>query len=406
MSHLATAKPEDVGFSAERLGRIDGWLKSQVTSGRLAGLSVMIARQGKVAYFKCEGQRDQARGLPMEADTIVRIYSMTKPVTSVAAMMLFEEGKFLLDDPLSKYLPEFAGQRVMGAGGFGAGGMAPAERDITVHDLFTHTSGLTYHFMMATPVDALYREHKIDFQVHEGTLAELVTKAAKLPLLAQPGKAWNYSISTDVLGRLVEVISGQPFEVFVRERILKPLGMVDTDFHVHEGKADRFAACYVRMPDGTRQLLDDSVKSRFLKPPTAPSGGGGLVSTAADYMRFCQMLLNKGTLGGVRLLGRKTVEYMTSNHLGGDMASLGMPRFAETNYNGVGFGLGFSVVLDPAKAEVLSSPGEYAWGGMASTAFWCDPVEDIAVVMLTQLIPSSAYPIRRELRTLVNQALI
>ncbi|NOU08353.1 MAG: serine hydrolase, partial [Hyphomicrobiaceae bacterium] len=193
---------------------------------------------------------------------------------------------------------------------------------------------------------------------------------------------------------------------FVRERILKPLKMVDTDFYVHEGKRERFASCYVRASDGSRQLLDDGQSSPFLKPPKAPSGGGGLVSTAGDYMRFCQMLLNKGTLDGVRLLGRKTVSFMTRNHLGGDLASLGTPRFAETNYNGIGFGLGFSVVLDPAKAEILASVGEYGWGGMASTAFWCDPEEEIAVVMLTQLIPSSAYPIRRELRTLVYQALV
>ena len=406
MTTNQTARPADLGFSVDRLARIDRWMDQQVASGKLAGLSVAIQRRGQPVFFKATGLRDEERRLPFEADTVVRIYSMTKPVTSVAAMMLFEEGRFLLDDPLSKYLPEFANQRVMGAGGFGFGGAVPAERDISVHDLFVHTSGLTYGFMMATQVDALYREKGIDFQTSEDTLAELVTKAAKLPLLAQPGKAWNYSISTDVLGRLVEVISGQPFDVFVRERILKPLKMHDTDFHVHAGKASRFASCYVKPPEKARVLFDDAQKSRFLQPGKLPSGGGGLVSTASDYMRFAQMLLNKGELDGARILGRKTVEYMTRNHLPGDLASMGTPRFAETNYNGIGFGLGFSIVLDPARAEVMGSAGEYAWGGLASTAFWCDPEEDLAVVFLTQLIPSSAYPLRRELRSLVYQALV
>ena len=400
------AEPEALGLSSNRLGRIDRWMADLVSDGRLAGLSVAVQRRGQLAYFKSHGLMNEARNKPFAADTIVRIYSMTKPVTSVAAMMLFEEARFLLDDPVSKFLPTFANQRVMPAGGFGAGGTVPAERDITMRDLFTHTSGLTYGFMMATPVDALYRQHGVDFQNSDLTLAEVVDKAARLPLLAQPGKAWNYSISTDVLGRVVEVISGQPFDEFVRERILKPLKMVDTDFHVHPGKEARFASCYLKEPGKPRALIDDAATSPFLKPGRLPSGGGGLVGTSADYLRFCQMLLNRGELDDVRVLGRKTVEYMTRNHLGGDLASLGTPRFAENSYHGIGFGLGFSVVLDPAKAEVMASVGEYAWGGLASTAFWCDPQEELAVVLLTQLIPSATYPIRRELRSLVYQALV
>jgi CubicO group peptidase (beta-lactamase class C family) len=260
--------------------------------------------------------------------------------------------------------------------------------------------------MQATPVDALYREKGIDFQAGEGTLAQIVDKAAALPLIAQPGTRWNYSISTDVVGRLVEVISGQPFERFMAERILAPLGMRDTAFHVPADKVERFAACYVRGPDDRPALMDDPLKSRFLAAPQAPSGGGGLVSTTADYLQFCRLMLGKGALGELRLIGRKTAQYMTMNHLPGDLASMGTPRFAETPYTGVGFGLGFSVVIDPAKSCTLSSTGEYAWGGMASTGFWCDPVEDLAVIVMTQLVPSSAWPIRRELRVLVNQAIV
>jgi CubicO group peptidase (beta-lactamase class C family) len=232
----------------------------------------------------------------------------------------------------------------------------------------------------------------------------VVDKLAKLPLLAQPGAEWNYSNATDVLGHLVAVISGQSFSTFLSERVLTPLGMTDTAFSVAGEKLPRFAACYARGADGTAQLVDDPHTSRYLKPGKLPSGGGGLVSTTGDYLRFCQFMLNGGTLDGARLLGRKTVALMTSNHLRGDMADMGQPRFSESNYSGIGFGLGFSVTLDPAKAQILGSPGEYAWGGAASTAFWIDPVEDMAVVLLTQLLPSSAWPVRRELRVLTYAA--
>ena len=227
-----------------------------------------------------------------------------------------------------------------------------------------------------------------------------------MPLIAQPGTEWNYSVSSDVLGHLVAVISGRPFDEFLRERVMRPLEMVDTDFFVPPDKVNRFAANYERGPDGRPRLIEDPEASRFLQPPKAPSGGGGLVGTGRDYMRFCLMLLNRGACGSTRLLGRKTVELMTTNHLNGDMAAMGQPRFAESNYHGIGFGLGFSVMLDPAKAQIVGSRGEYAWGGMASTAFWVDPQEDLAVVMMTQLTPSSTYPIRRELRVLAYQAIL
>ena len=391
------------GLSAERLGRIDGWMQRWVDSGRLAGLSVLVSRRGQVAYERCYGLADRERGTPMATDTIVRIYSMTKPLTSVALMMLYEEGRFQLDDPIHAVLPYFAETRV-----WAGEGRDPVKlvRPITYRDLLTHTSGLTYGFINATPIDAMYREQGVDFQTADATLGEVVQKAATMPLLAQPGAAWNYSIATDVIGHLVAEISGVPFAEFLHDRVIAPLGMLDTAFTVAPANVARFAANYARGEDGTATLLDDPATSRFIMPGKIASGGGGLTGTARDYMRFCHMMLNKGALDGERLLGRKTVELMTSNHLGGDMAAMGMPRFSESKYDGVGFGLGFSIMLDPAKAEILGTPGEFAWGGAASTAFWVDPVEDMAVVLLTQLTPSSTYPIRRELRVLTYAAVV
>ncbi|MEJ1978244.1 MAG: serine hydrolase domain-containing protein [Acetobacteraceae bacterium] len=398
------AKPEDVGLSSARLKRVETWAQRLVDNGKLAGLSTMVARRGRVVHHACFGLSDLARGTPMAPDTIVRIYSMTKPLTSAAIMMLYEEGRFQLDDPITRFLPCFADMRVFAGGARGKIDTVPAARDITFRDLLTHTSGLTYGFMESTLVDAQYREHGVDFQAEGATLAEVVERVAALPLLAQPGTEWNYSVATDVLGHLVAVVSGQSFDSFLQERVIGPLGMTDTSFHVPPEKLPRFAANYVRGGDGSLALLDDPATSRYGAPRTLCSGGGGLVSTAADYMRFCQMMLNKGELDGVRLLGRKTVELMTANHLGGDMADMGQPRFSESSYAGVGFGLGFSVMIDPAKAQILGTPGEYAWGGAASTAFWVDPAEEMAVILLTQLMPSSTYPIRRELRVLTYQA--
>jgi CubicO group peptidase (beta-lactamase class C family) len=405
MHRFPHARPEDVGLSGEKLAQVDRWMDRLVADGKLPGLSVTVTRRGRVAYTRCTGQSDLARGTPMAADTLVRIYSMTKPLTSVAIMMLYEEGRFQLDDPISRFLPYFANQRVFAGGNRGKMDTVPAARDITFRDLLTHTSGLTYGFMQATLVDAAYRDNGVDFQTADATLGEVVERAAAVPLLAQPGAEWNYSIATDVLGHLVAVISGQSFDSFLQERVIGPLGMTDTSFVVPPEKLSRFAANYVPGADGLA-LLDDPATSRFLLPGKICSGGGGLVSTVGDYLRFCQMMLNKGALEGARLLGRKTVELMTSNHLRGDMAAMGQPRFSESSYEGVGFGLGFSVMLDPARAQVLGTAGEYAWGGAASTAFWIDPAEEMSVVLLTQLTPSSTYPIRRELRVLTYQAII
>ena len=400
------AKPEDVGLSSERLARVTAWAQRWVDEGKLPGLTTMVARHGKVVHFDVCGMADVKREVRLAPDTIFRFYSMTKPLTSTAIMMLYEEGRFQLDDPIARFLPCFKDMRVYVGGMRGKLETVPAERDITFRDLLTHTSGLTYGFMEATPVDAQYRDRGVDFQTSDKTLGEVVEIAADIPLIAQPGAEWNYSIATDVLGHLVAVISGQPFDEFLREHVTGPLGMVDTAFHVPPDKIARFAANYTSTADGRLMLIDDPQKSIFGSKREICSGGGGLVSTAGDYMRFCQMMLNRGELGGVRLLGRKTVALMTSNHLRGDMAAMGQPRFSESSYAGIGFGLGFSVTLDPAQAQILGSAGEYAWGGAASTAFWIDPVEDMAVIMLTQLMPSSTYPIRRELRVLTYQAVV
>jgi CubicO group peptidase (beta-lactamase class C family) len=406
MNDFALARPEQVGLSTPRLARIERWAQRLVDDGRLPGVLTLIARRDRVAHFHLCGQADLARGTALAPDTIFRIYSMTKPLTTTAAMMLYEEGRFQLDDPIARFLPAFADMRVYAGGSRGKIETRPAERQITFRDLMTHTSGLTYGFMEAHPVDALYRANGIDFQTSEASLAEMVERLAALPLLAQPGRAWNYSVSTDVLGHLVAVISGASFEDFLAERVLQPLRMRDTAFFVPAEKLPGLAALYTIGPDGALMLIDDPPSSVFAAPRKIASGGGGLCSTAADYLRFCRMMLHKGELDGVRLLGRKTVELMTTNHLGGDLADLGMPRFAETSFAGIGFGLGFSVMLDPAKAEIVGTPGEYAWGGAASTAFWIDPREEMIVILLTQLIPSSTLPIRRELRVLSYAAVV
>ena len=400
------ARPEDVGLSTPRLARVTQWMRRWVDSGQLPGLLVAVVRNDRLAWFETCGYRDVEAGRAVEPGTIYRIYSMTKPITTVAALMLYEEGRFQLDDPVARFIPAFAGTRVFAGGDAESFETGPLARPVTVHDLMTHTSGLTYGFQHEHPVDALYRAHRVEFNANLGPLAGLVDAAAARPLLFQPGTRWNYGVSTDVLGRLVEVWSGVPLDTFFEERIFAPLGMCDTGFHVPEGQGHRFASSYTRAEDGGLALHDPAGESRFLEPALTLSGGGGLVSTAADYLRFTRMLRGRGALEGARLLGRKSVELMTMNHLPGDLVDMGQPRFSEMPFAGIGFGLGVSVVLDPAKARILGSPGEYAWGGMASTTFWVDPAEDLIVLLLTQLTPSSTYPIRRELRVLIYQALL
>jgi CubicO group peptidase (beta-lactamase class C family) len=400
-------KPEEVGLSTERLRRIRSFFEAAyVTPGKLPGMITMVTRRGQVASFECFGSADVEGGVPVQPDTIFRIYSMTKPIASLALMTFYEEGAFQLDDPVSRFIPSWAGLRVWEDGTPEQYRTRFPEREVTIRDLLTHTAGLTYGFMARHPVDALYRRQKVERA--EGTLSDMVDKLAGLPLLFSPGSRWSYSVATDVVGRLVELLSGETLDVVLRRRILDPLGMVDTGLFVPEDQAHRLAACYGPTPEQRLLLIDPPASSGYLRPPSFLSGGGGLVSTAADYHRFTQMLLNGGELDGVRVIGRKTLAFMTTNHLptGGDLASMGQPVFSETTYEGIGFGLGFSVMLDPARAQVVGSPGEFAWGGAASTMFWVDPAEELTGMIFTQLVPSATYPIRREMKALVLQALV
>lgn len=397
------SNPEAAGLCPNRLQRITDHLKAYVDDGRLPGWQVLVARGGHVALRTEYGARDVEAGTPVTEDTIFRIHSMSKPITSVALMTLYEHGAFQLDEPIGRFIPELGALQVFAGGDAESFETVPTERSVTIRDLLTHTAGFTYGFMHAHPVDALYRARDIS----GGSLADMVERLARIPLQFQPGTRWNYSVATDILGHLIERISGEDLDDFLARSIFEPLGMQDTGFWVPQRAVGRFACCYQRTPDGFR-LQDAATTSPYLRRPTFLSGGGGLVSTSADYLRFCQMLLGGGKLDGTRILGPRTLDLMRRNHLptGGDLSSMGQAVFSETRYDGIGFGLGWSVVLDPARAQVSGNPGELAWGGMASTAFWIDPAEDLAVIFMTQLLPSSAYPVRRYLRSLVYQALV
>lgn len=401
-------KAKQHGFSKDRLQRIDRFLQEKyVASGRMPCAQFVLARDGEVVHQSVLGQQDPERGVKLAEDSVYRLYSMTKPVACVALLTLVEEGLIALDDPVAKHIPEWANLGVFAAG-VGPWLTTPTARPMQVVDLMRHTSGLTYGFQNRTNVDAAYRKLKLENMHGEHDLEAMIQMLAKLPLEFSPGEAWNYSVSTDVLGVLVERISGRPFQDFLAERIFAPLGMSETGFSVRPDQADRFTACYAPTPQGGLTLQDDPATSAYHRTPNFHSGGGGLVSTADDYMQFCRMLVNRGELGGHRLVAPATLRLMASNHLPGgqDLTMLSRSLFSEATNAGVGFGLGFAVTFDPVRAMLTSSPGEYYWGGAASTAFWIDPVKDIAVVFLTQLMGSSTYPIRRELRTLVYSALM
>jgi CubicO group peptidase (beta-lactamase class C family) len=412
------ASPESAGMSQTGFDRIEDHLKRRyIDAGRFPGAQLLVYRRGKVVHSKVQGFADVERKAPVKDDTIYRIYSMTKPITSVAFMMLFEESRVALDEPVAKYIPEWKNLGVFVAGSDPAFLTRPPSRPMLIVDLLRHTAGLTYGFQQRSNVDAAYREKKIGEVEKAGTLKTMVEDLAKIPLEFSPGDAWNYSVATDVLGYLVEKISGMPFEQFLKQRIFEPLGMKDTDFYVPADKAHRFAACYsapggamtfhATDRQGNLTLQDDPETSSFLSPPSFISGGGGLCSTAADYLTFCRALLNGGELGGVRLLGPKTLALMTTNHLPGgrELPELSRSLFSEAAYHGVGFGLGFSVTMDPAKTLIPGSRGEYAWGGAATTSFWIDPAEELITIFMTQVLPSSAYPLRRELRTMIYAAI-
>jgi CubicO group peptidase (beta-lactamase class C family) len=395
------------GIDLARLGRIRTHFDRYVEDGRLPGWLVMVHRDGET-HLEHSGRRDVEADAPVEPDTLWRIYSMTKPITSVAAMMLWEEGHFQLKDPVSRWLPEFGRPRVFRGGAMAKVVTEPAREPISMLHLLTHTSGLTYGFHQAHPVDAIYRAAGYEWGTPPGLdLAACCEAWARMPLLFQPGTEWNYGVSTDVLGRVIEVISGQPLDEFLAARVLGPLGMVETGFHAPEPDHGRLAALYTPDPQ-TGRATRSPASGAATQPPECLSGGGGLVSSAGDYLRFTRMLLGGGELDGVRLLGPRTLRMMASNHLPGhaDLEEFGRPLFAETTFDGVGFGLGFSVVEDPVAGRYPSSRGEFAWGGAASTAFFVDPAERMVVLFFTQLLPSSTYPIRAELHQLVHQALV
>ena len=413
MSELkAEVDPGEVGFAADRLTRLDDNFRRYVDGGLLKGWLLTVSRHGQLAYTASYGQRDAEAGLPVEPDTLWRIYSMTKPITSVATMMLYEEGAFELTDPVSRFIPSFTDMRVFAGGSDQRPVTVPATEPVRIWHLLTHTSGLTYGFHRVPPVAGLYRAAGFDLGMRPGTLEEAVDAWASLPLLFQPGTEWNYSVATDVLGRLVEVVSGQSLDEFFAQRLFGPLGMTDTSFYVKPDELPRLAALYARGIDG-RAGRFNSMAEEGRRPPTMLSGGGGLVSTAADYNRFLNLLLARpdspaGELDGVRLLSPTTVAYMGRNHLPGnqDLEQFGRPLNAESPQRGTGFGLGFAVVVDPVPNRVVASTGELSWGGAASTAFWIDPAQGITATFFTQLIPSSAHPIRSQLRQLVYQALV
>jgi CubicO group peptidase (beta-lactamase class C family) len=397
--------PEDVGFSASRLNRVGVVMQGYVDEGKLPGVIAIVARHGRIVYRERFGMMDVDADKPMQLDTIFRIYSMTKAVASVALMMLYEEGRFQLHDPVARFIPEFAGVKVLVDAAGADPAIADLEREITVKHLLTHTAGFTYDFFDDSPVDGMYRDASLVDRLGLFDLSReaFVEKLSALPLVYQPGDAWRYSMATDVLGCVIEVVAGVTLDTFLEDRIFGPMRMEDTGFYVPDAKLERFAAMYGPTEGGGLKLLDAPATSPFRKPPRFLSGGIGLVSTAADYLRFAQMLLDGGELEGARLLGRKTVELMTTNRLPDELIPITMHPHT---LHGCGFGLGFRVVVNGAQAGLLTSEGEYGWGGAASTSFFIDPKEELIGLLLTQLMPSRTYPNRNQFKVLVGQALV
>jgi CubicO group peptidase (beta-lactamase class C family) len=401
------SSPSDVGMNPARLERIGEHLESRyVTPGKISGCLTAVLRRDQLVYLHLAGQRDRERELPITQDTLFRIYSMTKPVTSVALMTLWERGLFNLDDPVQRFIPEWSDLRVRSGGSWPLFETRATQRPMRIRDLLTHCSGLTYDFMRATNIDYAYRKQRVGLPVPGYTLQQMIEQLAELPLEFSPGERWNYSIATDVLGFLIERISGQSFPDFLQQTIFAPLEMRDTVFSPREDQLERFASCYTRDAHKRLTLQDDSRASQFVGRSFF-SGGGGLLSTAGDYLRFCRMLAAGGQLDGRRIIGRKTLDLMTANHLpgGADLASISMSGFSETTHEGVGFGLGFACKIDPVRNGYPASAGSYYWGGLASTLFWIDPAEELIVLFLTQLIPSSTFNFRGQLEALVYAAL-
>ncbi len=401
---LATVNPAEVGISPERLERLDAGMQKMVDDGQLAGVVTMLARYGKVAFVDVAGMQNIGTGAPMRRDSIFRIYSMSKPITGVAMMMLFEEGKWRLNDPVSKYIPAFADLKVhVGGRPSGSLRLEDARRSMTMRELMSHSAGLAYGLRRDNAVDRLYREERV--LNANASLQTMVDKLATLPLLAQPGTRWYYSIAVDVQGYLVEQLSGLALDQFLQERIFEPLGMVDTAFYVPIDKLDRVALIYTKGDNGTLEGADMGETRTAL--PAGPSGGGGLWGTADDYLRFTQMMLNGGELGGVRLLAPRTVEMMRTNHLSDEAtAAMGRPNNGVTARPGTGFGLDFAVVDDPAAAGEPYATGAYYWGGAAGTWFWIDPETDLTFVGMIQHRGSAVRDVQGLSRNLVYQAVV
>ena len=399
--------PEGAGFDAARLERLTGHFEDRyVGNGKLPGCQIAVTRGGRLAYWRSLGLMDRERSTPVGDDTIWRIYSMTKPIASLALMQLYEQGAFQLTDPVDRYIAEWRGLKVGELQADDSLRLVEPDRPMTVLDALTHMTGLAGSLVPGHPTDDRFAA-EVHAARHGLTLEGVCTLLAGYPLKFQPGTHWNYGLSTDICARLVEILSGQTFDRYLRTNVFEPLGMSDTDFSVPADSIDRFAACYRYRKGGPPELMDDPERSSYRRQRSYLSGAGGLVSTTADYLRFCQMLLGRGELDGHRLIGRKTLDLMTCNHLPGgqDLARLAIGGFGEAGFSGAGFGLGFAVGQGPAATATAGSVGEYYWGGAASTAFWIDPVEDVAAVFMTQLLPSFAYPIRAQLRALVYQAL-
>ncbi|MCY3923775.1 MAG: serine hydrolase [Chloroflexi bacterium] len=380
-----------------------------VDAGKISGCVVLVAHRGAVVHLSALGMMDLEAGRRMEVDSIFRVYSMSKPITSVAMMQLHERGLFQLSDPVSRFIPEWRGLRVFAEGAYQDYETREVDREMTMRDLLSHQSGLTYGFQ-GGPVEEGYFAREV---YRAGTmrgrdLQSMVERLSELPLKFSPGEHWNYGLSTDVCGYLIEVISGRGFDEYLSEHVFDPLGMVDSGFHVPADQHRRLASSYELDRDGRLQASDMFGADEFLEAPTFLSGGGGLVSTAEDYWRFCQMMLNSGELDGVRVLGRKTVELMTMNHLpdGAELSACALGTWADRKYDGIGFGLGFAVVLDPVRTPSAGSVGEYYWEGSASTTFWIDPVEELVVVFMTQLMPSDTFDFRGELKQVLYAGLV
>ena len=391
---------EKLVFSTERALRINALMKRYVDGGKLAGVVACIAQHGQVEHFETFGHQNLETKTPMAKDSIFRIYSMTKPITSMALMMLFEDSLFNLTDPVSQYIPALNDVKVLGKNG----ALENPIRPMTIQDLLRHTAGLSYGGFDETniPVDKLYDE--ADFMRNDISLSDAIDRLAELPLAYHPGTKWHYSVATDVVGYLVEVLSGMTLAEFMQTKIFKPLGMADTAFEIEPSKLNRFCTLYGKRPDTDFGVLDVPESSEYLPPVKLHSGGGGLISTTTDYLKFTQCVLNKGELDGVRLLGPKTVEFMTSNHLTPDLLPIAFE--GSVPMLGTGFGLGFSVTVDVAQNAVMGSVGDHGWGGYAETFFWIDPQLSLIAILMSQYLPSQTYPIRKEFRTAVYQAFI